>query len=192
MHPKYEGGWVEVICGPMFCGKSEELIRRIGRVEIAGQKFQVFKHVADDRYATGEVSTHNGRRLPALAVGTARALLERVGEGTEVVAIDEAQFFDSELIAVCDLLAERGLRVIVAGLDMNFRGEPFGPMPQLLARAERVTKLTAVCTVCGGPASFSQRLLNGRPAPPTSPEVMVGGSETYQPRCRRCWKRPGG
>lgn len=185
-------GKVEGITGPMFSGKSDELIRRLVRAQIARQKIQAFKHSADDRYSSDELVVHPGAiRYEAIAVPNARTLLELVEPDTDVVAVDEAQFFDITIVDVCNTLANRGVRVIIAGLDMNFRGEPFGPMPYLLAAAEKVDKLQAVCMVCGAEASFSQRLINGQPAPYNSPLILVGGSQSYEARCRQCRKIPG-
>lgn len=186
MYGKPTGGWIEVICGSMFSGKTEELIRRVRRAQIARQKVQVFKHSLDVRYARREVASHNGLQLEATPVENSaqiRALLE---PDTTVVAIDEGQFFDDGIVSLCEELADRGLRVIVAGLDLDFRGEPFGPMPQLMARAERVDKLQAICVVCGGPASRTQRLINGQPAAYDDPIILVGAEEVYQARCRGC------
>ena len=147
MRNSYKGGWIEVICGSMFSGKTEELIRRVRRARIARQQVQVFKPALDRRYHTDQVASHNGLRWEAVPVSSAREILERLGPDTSVVAVDEAQFFDWELSAVCNELADRGLRVILGGLDMDFRGEPFGPMPLLMAEAEEVTKLQAICVV---------------------------------------------
>jgi len=188
MHPKYEGGWIEVICGPMFSGKTEELIRRVKRARIARQKVQVFKHSLDARYDAERVTSHAGAQLEAIPVREAQEILELLEPDTEVVAIDEAQFFDWSIADVCQELAERGLRVIVAGLDMDFRGEPFGPVPILMAQAEQVDKLQAVCVLCGAPATRTQRLINGKPAYYDDPVIMVGAEEVYEPRCRRCHK----
>jgi len=179
-------GWVEVICGSMFSGKTEELIRRVRRAQIARQKVQVFKPGIDDRYQVEKVSSHNGMHWDAIPVDRAERILDLVDEDTTVVAIDEAQFFDWEIARVCETLADRGLRVIVAGLDMDFRGEPFGPMPLLMAQAEKVDKLQAICVVCGRPASRTQRLIDGRPASVDDPVILVGASEVYEARCRHC------
>jgi thymidine kinase len=187
----YNGGWIEVICGSMFSGKTEELIRRVRRARIARQKVQVFKPALDYRYHAEQVSSHNGLRWEAIPVGNAREILERLELGTTVVAVDEAQFFDWELSNVCNELAERGLRIILGGLDMDFRGEPFGPMPLLMAEAEEVTKLQAICVVCGAPASRTQRLIDGKPAAYDDPIILVGGSESYEARCRHCHEVPG-
>ncbi len=186
MYGKPTGGWIEVICGSMFSGKTEELIRRVRRAQIARQKVQVFKHSLDARYAEREVASHNGLQLEAVPVENSTQLRALIAPETTVVAIDEGQFFDEGLVPLCEELADRGLRVIVAGLDLDFRGEPFGPMPQLMARAERVDKLQAICVVCGGPASRTQRLINGQPAAYDDPVIMVGADEVYQARCRGC------
>jgi thymidine kinase len=190
MRHSYNGGWIEVICGSMFSGKTEELIRRIRRARIARQKVQVFKPALDSRYHTQQVSSHDGLRWEAVPVGNAREILDRLEPDTNVVAVDEAQFFDWELSSVCTELAHRGLRVILGGLDMDFRGEPFGPMPLLMAEAEEVTKLQAICVVCGAPASRTQRLIDGRPAAYDDPIILVGGSESYEARCRHCHEVP--
>ena len=191
MRNSYSGGWIEVICGSMFSGKTEELIRRVRRARIAKQKVQVFKPALDSRYHAEQVSSHDGLRWEAVPVSNAREILERMEPDADVVAVDEAQFFDWELSDVCNELAERGLRVIVGGLDMDFRGEPFGPMPQLMAEAEEVTKLQAICVVCGAPASRTQRLIDGQPAAYDEPIILVGGSESYEARCRYCHQVPG-
>lgn len=183
-HP-YADGWVEVIVGPMFSGKSEELIRRVTRAVIARQPVQVFKPIIDDRYDRQAVASHAGRTLQAQPVAGAAQLDADVAEETHVVAIDEAQFFGADLVELVERLADRGRRVIVAGLDLDFRGEPFGPMPDLLARAEVVEKLTAICR-CGRAATRTQRLIQGHPAHADDPIVLVGASETYEPRCRSC------
>jgi thymidine kinase len=190
MRHSYNGGWIEVVCGSMFSGKTEELIRRIRRARIAKQQVQVFKPALDSRYHTEKVSSHNGLHWEAVPVGNAREILDRLSPDTTVVAVDEAQFFDWELSAVCNELAENGLRVILAGLDMDFRGEPFGPMPLLMAEAEEVTKLQAICVVCGAPASRTQRLIDGQPAAYDDPIILVGGSESYDARCRLCHEVP--
>ncbi len=186
MYGKPTGGWIEVICGSMFSGKTEELIRRVRRAQIARQQVQVFKHSLDVRYAAREVASHNGLQLEAVPVENSAQLRALIAPETTVVAIDEGQFFDEGLVPLCEELADRGLRVIVAGLDLDFRGEPFGPMPQLMARAERVDKLQAICVVCGGPASRTQRLINGQPAAYDDPVILVGADEVYQARCRGC------
>lgn len=190
----YSGGHLEVIVGPMFSGKSEELIRRVTRALIARQRVAVFKPALDNRYHATQVASHAGRSIEAVAVPDVAAirahlsgegeLLSAEPEGVDVVGIDEAQFFGDDLIPLSLELAERGVRVILAGLDMDFRAEPFGPVPELLARAESVEKLTAICTVCGAPATRSQRLIGGQPARYDDPVVLVGAQESYEARCR--------
>jgi len=193
-HHRYEGGWIEVVCGSMFSGKTEELIRRVNRAIIAKQKVQVFKPVLDTRYTHEKVTSHSGAQFVATPVAEAAEILCKVEAETEVVAIDEAQFFDWSITNICNKLAERGLRVIVAGLDMDFRGEPFGPMPVLMAQAEKVDKLQAICQCCGAPASRTQRLINGKPAAYDDPVILVGAKEVYEARCRKCHQimRPEG
>lgn len=191
MYYRQRAGWVELICGSMFSGKTEELIRRVKRAQIARQKVQVFKPVIDDRYEAEKVSSHDGLHLDAILVSQAREILDLVEEDTEVVAIDEVQFFDWTIAEVCNVLAMRGVRVILAGLDMDFRGEPFGPVPLLMAEAEKVDKLQAICVVCGAPASRTQRLVNGKPASYHDPVILVGASEVYEARCRHCHEVPG-
>ena len=177
-------GWIEVVTGSMFSGKSEELIRRIRRVQIARQKVQLFKPVIDDRFGDGHVVSHSEMRMPSECVGSAREILEKTLPDTEVVGIDEGQFFDQALVEVANTLADRGLRVIVAGLDQDYRGKPFDPMPQLLAVAEYVDKTLAICMQCGAPANRSQRLVAAQD------RVVVGGADQYEARCRRCF-HPG-
>jgi thymidine kinase len=188
VYGKPSSGWIEVVCGSMFSGKTEELIRRVRRAQIARQKVQVFKHSLDARYADKEVASHNGMQWEAVPVQSTAQLRALIEPDTTVVAIDEGQFFDNDLLVLCEELAGRKVRVIVAGLDMDFRGEPFGPMPQLMAEAERVDKLQAICVACGGPASRTQRLINGRPAAYDDPVIMVGADEVYEARCRGCHK----
>ena len=184
-------GWVEVICGVMFSGKSEELIRRVRRAIIARKKVQVFKSHLDERYAgIYQVSSHDGRTVEAVPVDTPEQIGRLVHPDTQVVAIDEAQFLDQSIVPLVTSLANRGVRVIVAGTDSDFRGEPFGPMPQLLAIAEVVDKLHAICVICGNPASRNQRLIGGRPARYDSPTIMVGSTESYEARCRACHSVP--
>lgn len=177
-------GWVEVVCGSMFSGKSEELIRRVRRTIFANQSVLVFKPQLDDRYSMDEVVSHNGTAIMAEPIASPANILERLNEVVDVIAIDEAQFFDESLVDIVQQLANQGYRMIIAGLDQDFRGEPFGPMPKLMAIAERVTKLQAVCVVCGSPASRTQRLINGKPACYEDPIIMVGAAETYEARCR--------
>ena len=181
---KHHTGSIEVITGSMFCGKTEELIRRLRRATIAKQKVQVFKPKIDNRYAEEKVTSHAGANFDALPIENANDVFEKLEEDTTVVAIDEAQFFDPEIITVTQQLADSGIRVIAAGLDMDFRGEPFGPMPVLMSKAENVSKLHAICVVCGEEASRTQRLVDGRPARYDDPVVIVGASELYEARCR--------
>ncbi|NPV85587.1 MAG: thymidine kinase [Anaerolineae bacterium] len=182
---KHYVGSVEVICGSMFSGKTEELIRRLRRAVIAKQKVQVFKPVVDTRYGLEQVTSHAGMAFEAIPVHNANEILNRIEKDTTVVGVDEAQFFDEQIIDVVDQLAERNLRVIVAGLDSDFRGQPFGAMPFLMAKAERVDKLQAICMVCGESASRTQRLVNGAPAFYEDPVVIVGAAELYEARCRK-------
>ncbi|MBI4670742.1 MAG: thymidine kinase [Chloroflexi bacterium] len=177
-------GRVELICGSMFSGKSEELIRRVRRAQIARQKVLVFTNKIDVRYGEAQVASHSGANLQALPIKSASEIWEHLDDSVTVVAIDEAQFFDWEITEVVAQLAQRGVRVILAGLDTDFRGEPFGPMPILMSQAEEVTKLNAICMVCGGPASRTQRLVNGEPAAYDDPLVVVGANEMYEARCR--------
>ncbi len=180
-------GWIEVVAGVMFSGKSEELIRRVRRALIAGRRIQLFKSHLDDRYGGQfHISSHDGRQIEAEPVSNSAQIAERVQPETQVVAIDEAQFLDDGICDVADALADAGVRVIVAGTDMDFRAEPFGPMGPLLARAERIDKLNAICVVCGDPATRNQRLIDGKPAPAEGPTIQVGGAESYEARCRRC------
>ena len=183
-------GSVEVICGSMFSGKTDELIRRLRRATIARQHVQVFKPAIDIRYAVEKVSSHAGSDFAAIPIVKAAEIYERLDKQATVVAIDEAQFFDDEIIQVVEKLADQKIRVIVAGLDTDFRGEPFGPMPELMARAEHVDKLQAICMVCGEPASRTQRLVNGNPARFHDPVVIVGAAEMYEARCRTHHKVP--
>ncbi|MGL4650649.1 MAG: thymidine kinase [Caldilineaceae bacterium] len=188
----FTGGHIELICGSMFSGKTEELLRRIRRAEIGRKRMQVFKPQIDHRYGVQRVASHTGTAWDhVVAVPHASELLALVLAETEVVAIDEIQFFDVGIAAVCEELADRGKRVIAAGLDQDFRGEPFGPMPLLLAMAESVEKLTAICVVCGAPATRTQRLIDGEPARFDDPIILVGGSESYEARCRSCHQVPG-
>jgi len=190
MDTKASGGWIELVCGSMFSGKTEELIRRVRRAKIARQQVQVFKPAMDTRYTTEAVTSHNGLGVEAVPVQSAAEIEQQIRPETSVVAIDEVQFFGWEITELCEKLAYRGVRVIAAGLDMDFRGEPFGPMPVLMAQAERVEKLQAICVVCGNPASRTQRLINGQPAAHDDPVILVGGSESYEARCRRCHQVP--
>jgi thymidine kinase len=178
---KPQHGWIEVVTGSMFSGKSEELIRRLRRAQIAKQKVQIFKPVIDNRYGRGHIVSHSEMRIPSEDVSTSDELVARVRDDTEVVGIDEGQFFDANLPAACNSLADRGKRVIVAGLDQDYLGRPFEPMPQLLAIAEYITKTLAICVVCGDPANHTQRLVA------SSDRVLVGASGLYEARCRRCF-----
>ena len=191
MYHTKPAGWVEVVCGSMFSGKTEELIRRVRRAQIAKQKIQVFKPAIDNRYGVEKITSHNGLYVEAMPVADADAILSLVEADTTVVAIDEVQFFDWRVAEAINELAERGVRVIVSGLDMDFRGEPFGPMPLLMAEAEQVDKLQAICVVCGQAASRTQRLIDGRPASYGDPVILVGASEVYEARCRRHHEVPG-
>jgi thymidine kinase len=181
---RHTHGLVEVICGSMFSGKTDELIRRLVRARIAQQKVQVFKPAIDVRYAEAKVTSHTGSDFDAIPVNQASEILRRVDADVTVVGIDEAQFMDADLVEVVQQLADRGVRVLVAGLDMDFRGEPFGALPVLMARAEKVDKLHAICMVCGDEASRTQRLVNGQPARYDEPVVIVGAAELYEARCR--------
>ncbi len=182
---KHIHGSVEVVCGSMFSGKTDELIRRLRRAVIARQKVQVFKPAIDVRYAVEKVTSHAGADFSAIPVEKSDDILAKMEPDTTVVGVDEAQFFDDGIVEVTRQLADRGIRVIVAGLDQDFRGEPFGPMPALMSKAEQVDKLRAICIVCGEPASRTQRLVNGKPARYDDPVVIVGASELYEARCRQ-------
>ena len=182
---KHHTGSIEVVTGSMFSGKTDELIRRLRRATIARQKVQVFKPIIDNRYHVDKVTSHAGTVFNALPIQSSADLISNLDTDTSVVGIDEAQFFDSGIVDVAQILADRGLRVIVAGLDTDFRGEPFGCMPVFMAIAERVDKLQAICMVCGEAASRTQRLVNGNPARYHDPVVIVGASEMYEARCRK-------
>ncbi|WP_077215081.1 thymidine kinase [Bacillus dakarensis] len=184
MYVMDQHGWVEVICGSMFSGKSEELIRRVRRAEFAKQKIAVFKPIIDNRYSNEAVVSHNGTSFNARPISQSTDIFQHIAPDIDVVAIDEVQFFDEEIVGVIQHLANSGHRVITAGLDQDFRGEPFGQMPAIIAVAELVTKLQAVCTVCGSPASRTQRLINGKPASYDDPIILVGAAESYEARCR--------
>lgn len=190
MYVMKQSGWIEVICGSMFSGKSEELIRRVRRTQFAKQQVQVFKPAIDNRYSEEAVVSHNGSSVIAMPTRNSAQILKEVAEETDVVAIDEVQFFDEGILEVVQTLADKGYRVIVAGLDQDFRGEPFGQVPELMAIAESVTKLQAVCAACGSPASRTQRLIDGQPASYDDPIILVGASESYEPRCRHCHAVP--
>lgn len=185
------GGWMEVIAGSMFSGKTEELLRRVRRATIARKRVQVFKSHLDDRYAgLWAVSSHDRRTFDATPVDSSSQILLRLDPMAQVIAIDEVQFLDAGIVNVVSGLANRGRRVIMAGIDTDFRGEPFGPMPQLMAISEVVDKLHAICVLCGSPASRTQRLLEGKPASYDSPTIMVGASDSYEARCRACHQVP--
>ena len=186
MYNQYREGWIEVICGCMFAGKTEELIRRINVLSYARKNILVFKPKIDDRYSTTEIASHAGSKVPCIVISEAKEILDHVNYDTDVVAIDEVQFFDEDVVDICEYLADSGLRVMVAGLDKDFRGEPFGVLPDLLTRAEFVTKLTAVCAKCGAPATRTQRIINGKPASFNDPIALVGAKGAYEPRCRHC------
>jgi thymidine kinase len=182
-----EPGWIEVITGPMFAGKSEELIRRVHRLDYAHRPYFVFKPSMDNRYSEVDVESHSHYKMKCQPIKKPEEILECLrGQKPEVVAIDEVQFLDFSIVKICDDLANSGVRVIVAGLDTDFRGEPFPVTAALLAKAEFVTKLTAVCVRCGSPATMSQRLVNGKPAAYDDPIILVGAMESYEPRCRHC------
>ncbi|WP_209453535.1 thymidine kinase [Thermoanaerobacterium butyriciformans] len=190
MYGPKDHGYIEVVTGPMFSGKSEELIRRIKRAKIAKQKVQVFKPAIDDRYSIDKVVSHNGDNMHAISIVKASEILTYAEEDTDVFAIDEVQFLDYEIVDIVKEIADSGKRVICAGLDMDFRGEPFGPTPELMAIAEFVDKLTAICMKCGNPATRTQRLINGKPANYDDPIIMVGAKESYEARCRKCHEVP--
>jgi len=190
MNQDCRSGSIEVICGSMFSGKTEELIRRLRRAQIARQKIQVFKPAIDLRYTDKAIASHNGLQENAIPVNDSAELLAHLDATADVIAIDEVQFFDTSIVDVCNTLADQGKRVICAGLDMDFRGVPFGPIPQLLAIAERVEKLQAICVVCGAAASRTQRLIAGQPAYIDDPVVLVGASEVYEARCRAHHQTP--
>jgi len=186
-----QDGWIEVVTGVMFSGKSEELMRRVRRAVIGQKRVEVFKSHLDDRYAGLEtVTSHDGQSIKARPISRSVEIAEQVRRDAQVVAIDEAQFLDEGVVTVANWLADCGVRVIIAGTDMDFRGEPFGPIPGLLAISEKVDKLHAICVVCGDLASRNQRLIDGRPAPAEGPTIQVGGAETYEARCRACHEVP--
>lgn len=191
MNTQSGGGWIELICGSMFSGKTEELLRRVRRSEIARRRIQLFKPQIDNRYGRDLLASHNGMsRGDVVILEDTASLLTRVKRGTEVVAIDEVQFFNPAVAGICQELADQGKQVIAAGLDQDFRGEPFGPIPLLMALAERVDKLHAICVQCGSPATRTQRLIDGKPARYDEPIILVGGSESYEARCRDCHDVP--
>ncbi|MCC2930184.1 thymidine kinase [Bacillus mojavensis] len=191
MYIMKQSGWLELICGSMFSGKSEELIRRVKRATYAKQEVRVFKPVIDNRYSEDAVVSHNGTSMTSYAITSAADIWDHISESTDVIAVDEVQFFDRAIIDVLSALADKGYRVIAAGLDMDFRGEPFGVVPDIMAIAESVTKLQAVCSVCGSPASRTQRLIDGKPASYDDPVILVGASESYEARCRHHHEVPG-
>lgn len=191
MYKITKSGWIEVITGPMYCGKSEELIRRLRRVKIAKQKVKVFKPVLDNRYSKKDVVSHSGNSIEAVPVDHPEEIMERIDSTVDVVGVDEAQFFHNDLIQICEKLADSGVRVILAGLDRDFRNEPFGPMPELMSRAEYIDKLHAICIQCGEPASRTQRLIDGEPAAKDDPVILVGADEVYEARCRNCHEIKG-
>ncbi|EKU47175.1 thymidine kinase [Staphylococcus massiliensis] len=184
MYEAYHSGWIECITGSMFSGKSEELIRRLRRGVYAKQKVVVFKPAIDNRYHDEKVVSHNGNAIEAINISSARDILLQDLESVDIIGIDEIQFFEEEIVHIAEKLAERGHRVIVAGLDMDFRGEPFDPVPKMMAVSEHVTKLQAVCSVCGASSSRTQRLIDGKPARYDEPIILVGANESYEPRCR--------
>lgn len=181
-------GYIEVICGPMFAGKTEELIRRITRMEYAKRKFIVFKPRIDNRYSETEISSHNLRKIKAINIDSPSDVYNYLDDSYQSVVIDEVQFFDGSMLDIVADLASKGLRVICAGLDMDFKGKPFGIMPELLAIAEKVTKLSAICVCCGCDATRTQRLIDGHEAYDDDPIVLVGAKESYEARCRKCHK----
>jgi len=191
MYHTYKNGFIEVVCGPMFAGKTEELIRRIKRLEYAKQNVLVFKPKIDTRYALEEIVSHNLSKKPSIIIESSQEILSHIKEDTDAVVIDEVQFLDQNIVAIAEHLADNGIRVIVGGLDSDFRGEPFGPMPNLLARAEFVTKLTAICVKSGLPATRTQRIINGAPANYNDPTILVGANESYEPRSRHYHEVPG-
>lgn len=184
LHP----GWIEVICGPMFAGKSEELLRRVNRLKYGKKKFLIFKPLIDNRYSESEVVSHNKKSESAINISKGTDVLKYITDDVDVVCIDEVQFLDDSIVDVCEQLANKGLRVICAGLDTDFKGDVFGPMGALLAKAEEVTKLTAICPCCGADATMTQRLIDGVPASKNDPIILVGAKESYEPRCRKCHK----
>ena len=185
MYQEFFFVWIEVICGPMFAGKSEELIRRVRTLSFSNKNIIAFKPAIEDRYSIDEIASHAGERYKAYAINKAQDILKYIKEDTNIVAIDEVQFFDKSIIEIIEDMANKGIRVIVAGLDKDFRGEPFGIMPELLARAEFVTKLSACCKVCGQGATRTQRIINGKPAYYEDPIILVGANESYEARCRK-------
>ena len=186
MYRPVNHGYIEVVVGPMYSGKSEELIRRLKRAKIAKQNIIVFKPHIDDRYSKKDVVSHSGNSIEAIPIEKSSDIYDLIDEDVQVVGIDEVQFFDENIVNIAVDLANKGVRVIAAGLDMDFKGEPFGPTPRLLAVAEFVDKIQAICSVCGQPATRSQRLINGEPAKYDKPIIQVGAVESYEARCRKC------
>lgn len=192
MYHTYRNGFIEVVCGPMFAGKTEELIRRAKRLKYANQNYLVFKPVIDNRYSSkAEIVSHSLLTENAILIEKSKDILEHMNDSIEAVIIDEAQFFDQDIVEIADRLADSGVRVIIGGLDRDFKGEPFGPMPQLLAIAEFVVKLTAICPKTGTPATRTQRIINGKPARMDDPLIVVGASDSYEPRSRHAHEVPG-
>jgi len=192
MYHSYRNGFIEVVCGPMFAGKTEELIRRAKRLKYAKQNYLVFKPSIDNRYSTkAEIVSHSLLTESAILVESSKEILNHITDSVQAVIIDEAQFFDADIVKIADQLADSGIRVIVGGLDRDFKGEPFGPMPQLLAIAEFVTKLSAICVRTGHPATRTQRMINGKPANADDPLIVVGASDAYEPRARHAHEVPG-
>lgn len=181
-------GWIEVICGPMFAGKTEELIRRVKRMDFAKKNYLIFKPSIDNRYAETEVVSHNKRKVGAINVSSSKEIYNHIKDDTQCVVIDEVQFFDADIVEICQNLANKGMRVICGGLDCDFRGNPFEIVAHLLAMAEEVTKLTAICVCCGKEATKTQRIINGQPAKYNDPIILVGEKESYESRCRGCHK----
>ena len=190
MYQSYKDGWIETISGCMFAGKTEELIRRIKVLEFAKKEIMVFKPIIDNRYSDTKVVSHAGSSVESYVISDAMEILDMVKPTTQVVAIDEVQFFDESVVDIANELADRGIRVMCAGLDRDFRGEPFGPMAKLITEAEFVTKLAAVCNKCGAPATRTQRIINGKPASYNEPVILVGAAESYEARCRHCHEVP--
>lgn len=188
MYLNQKDGWIEAIVGPMFAGKTEELLRRVKRLEYAKKNVVVFKPLMDDRFSESEVVSHNNNSTRSFNISYAKQIFDFIDDQTEVVAIDEIQFLDGEAVGIVEYLASKGIRVIVSGLDKDFRGEPFSFMPKLLSLAEYVTKLTAICVKCGKPATRTQRIVNGKPARYVDPIIMIGAEESYEARCRACHK----
>ena len=191
MYKISNSGWLEVITGPMYCGKSEELIRRIKRVKIAQKSIKVFKPLIDNRYSNDNVVSHSGKSVEAVPVDHPEEIFNKISEEIDVIAIDEIQFFHPDIVEICERLANSGVRVILAGLDRDFRGEPFNPVPELMARAEYIDKLHAICVECGEPATRTQRLIDGKPASYDDEVILVGADEVYEARCRSCHKVKG-